>query len=916
MAFSDDAIGFYLQLEDQLSPALATAASNYEHFTREIDKFNKVAYKSASKGFGAVSALVNEIGDLPNALVSGYKDAIKLVGDVAKKKAIKQKVVMEIDAKSNVAIGKSVAQAVVKALKDAKIRLSATFPLKKSAKFDTTVTLKAAYKDMVQPPDMVGVFQGLPRFAEGGMVEGAGKKGEDSVLAMVAPGEMVVPADVVDQLKSAAAKMLGAKGDVLLDKATVGHMKSLIGGMEDLAEETEMAAEAGDELTDPKEGSLGTGSFLSVSEGIDNAREALQSLGDAVTGAQSEVSGLFGEMDENKLEGFQEGTRNLARSWGMGAEQLTDMRNRLVALSGADIGLDLINEAQQRLVDSGAKNVEQLEKLAVLTAAAAKGGLEDMSSQFFLMSERAEMSQDQIARVSNQLMELNQQTGLGADAIGDFATKLTEAATDPSSEAAQAFAKMGIHGEQLTAFLEGDAGPAIEQYVRTLNMIANSDAPERMAEMMGVDIDPSKISDFRGNIDELLMALDEGTIQFDALGGGVAAATKNVSTADTWFSKLSNQVGKFAQKNFGPLIEMFEEFNPMVLMSITQLGHMATSVLPMLANPIGLAVAGVAALVGGLTYLAHKTGALTKIVDYFREKWVEIKDVLMSIWDALKMSFMEAFGGEEGMEAMGQKLFDLGKKMIDLFIKMKPVLVTVAQVVGAVVGTIFKGLVLIADAIVTFLLDPLGETKAFFYDLWLIIKMVFQGIWDSIVGFVGGIWDMITGFFGAVWEFLGLDQLGSMISDLFGMIVDMIMAPINLIKWAINTLIITPINWVLSWDPPLIPGGTIGEILGIGEITPFAEGGIVTGPTMGLVGEEGPEAIIPLDQFVAPEELRAYVDNAEVVAAIDETNELLRKILAVTGGRNVAVNVTAPKGGGLRGNRVSAATRMIGEGDA
>jgi phage-related minor tail protein len=31
-------------------------------------------------------------------------------------------------------------------------------------------------------------------------------------------------------------------------------------------------------------------------------------------------------------------------------------------------------------------------------------------------------------------------------------------------------------------------------------------------------------------------------------------------------------------------------------------------------------------------------------------------------------------------------------------------------------------------------------------------------------------------------------------------------------------------------------------------LTEFATGGIVTGPTIGLVGEAGPEAIIPLDR--------------------------------------------------------------------
>jgi phage-related protein len=52
-----------------------------------------------------------------------------------------------------------------------------------------------------------------------------------------------------------------------------------------------------------------------------------------------------------------------------------------------------------------------------------------------------------------------------------------------------------------------------------------------------------------------------------------------------------------------------------------------------------------------------------------------------------------------------------------------------------------------------------------------------------------------------------------------------------------------------------IPGagaiaGAAGRVGGvISKVWPFAEGGIVTAPTMGLVGEAGPEAIIPLDRF-------------------------------------------------------------------
>ncbi len=40
-----------------------------------------------------------------------------------------------------------------------------------------------------------------------------------------------------------------------------------------------------------------------------------------------------------------------------------------------------------------------------------------------------------------------------------------------------------------------------------------------------------------------------------------------------------------------------------------------------------------------------------------------------------------------------------------------------------------------------------------------------------------------------------------------------------------------------------MPGKAAGAI---GKIIPFQEGGIVTRPTIGLIGEAGPEAVIPL----------------------------------------------------------------------
>ena len=68
--------------------------------------------------------------------------------------------------------------------------------------------------------------------------------------------------------------------------------------------------------------------------------------------------------------------------------------------------------------------------------------------------------------------------------------------------------------------------------------------------------------------------------------------------------------------------------------------------------------------------------------------------------------------------------------------------------------------------------------------------------------------------------------------------------PINAGLRVLNSLSIKIPKWARKG-----PLEGISEIsLGIPLLTPFAKGGIVTGPTAALIGEAGPEAVIPLDE--------------------------------------------------------------------
>jgi len=96
----------------------------------------------------------------------------------------------------------------------------------------------------------------------------------------------------------------------------------------------------------------------------------------------------------------------------------------------------------------------------------------------------------------------------------------------------------------------------------------------------------------------------------------------------------------------------------------------------------------------------------------------------------------------------------------------------------------------------------------------------------------------------------------------------------NGLSWAYNNLIkpvFDALNWVYInvlkpvadflgtiWNGISGIGDAIGGFFGgIGKALGFAEGGIVTGPTLALIGEAGPEVVVPLREFGSLGELAA-----------------------------------------------------------
>jgi phage-related protein len=378
--------------------------------------------------------------------------------------------------------------------------------------------------------------------------------------------------------------------------------------------------------------------------------------------------------------------------------------------------------------------------------------------------------------------------------------------------------------------------------------------------------------------------------------GDAAAATK---TAEGRMKGMSIAISE-AQENIGhallpaiekvlPVILKFTRFlqdNPkVVIIAAGAIAALATGILVLnvammliAANPIALILAGiavaVAALAVGIVVLYRRSETFRKIVtgafegakkvievvvDFLKgpvlAAWETIKGILevikglisgdfTRVWEGIKTTI----GGVlEGIKtsilgvplAIGGAVLDIGKTIVtkiaegvsDLASKVWDKIKGLPQSLKNLAVAWVEGLVELGGRIITYMVrgvtglgekvwDHISGIPEFLEKKISNIASGMKEIGGTIVGFIaGGITAAASGIAGGL-----KTMLNAVIK-----VVNKAIAGINKIRGAVNKL----------------PGVNIPEIP---RITPLAKGGIVTQPTLALVGEAGPEAVIPLNR--------------------------------------------------------------------
>lgn len=371
--------------------------------------------------------------------------------------------------------------------------------------------------------------------------------------------------------------------------------------------------------------------------------------------------------------------------------------------------------------------------------------------------------------------------------------------------------------------------------------------------------------------------------QLVAIGGTVK--TFVTSTVPTWFSGLPavfSNLGALIISGFSGVIAYFGEngilgglLNGLKVM----LGGISTAFKGLwaiiAANPLTAIVTAIAAVTAALVYLWNTNEDFRKWIEDFYNNCIKpvvdgVVEALEGLWnDHIKPLW------ESDLKPCLDKVWEVIKTLWDKIAKLiGGIMVVVSPVISAVIAavgqvlqsiiTVIGGIMDVLRGILTFIS---GVFSGNWKQAWEGIKLVFKGIWDAMVGIVKAPINIIIGL------------INGMLSG--------IVAGVNLAIRAINKLNITVPNWV-----PGIGGKHFG--FSIGQISapriPYlADGGVITSPTMAMVGEYAGAKQNP--EIVTPQSLLEETINTSNKSMIDAMYQMCKQMITAIEGIDMEVSI-------------------------
>ena len=206
----------------------------------------------------------------------------------------------------------------------------------------------------------------------------------------------------------------------------------------------------------------------------------------------------------------------------------------------------------------------------------------------------------------------------------------------------------------------------------------------------------------------------------------------------------------------------------------------------MLANPIVLIIAAIAALVAAFIYLWNNC-------DGFRQFWIDlwenVKQVAITVWNAIKEFFSQVW---EAIKTIFSTVFEVIKTLVTTYFNLyKTIIQTVFNVIKTVITTLWEAIkgvfTTVFNVIKTLVTTYFNIYKTIIQTVLTIIQTVIATVWNTIKTVITTVLNAIKTIFSTVWNAIKT-IISAVVSGIKGLITGDFTAVKNSIATIMNTI--------------------------------------------------------------------------------------------------------------------------------
>lgn len=373
----------------------------------------------------------------------------------------------------------------------------------------------------------------------------------------------------------------------------------------------------------------------------------------------------------------------------------------------------------------------------------------------------------------------------------------------------------------------------------------------------------------QGSLDMLINSVNGNEIAFSDLFSSVEAKTAVLALAGTQSENLANKTKAMYEASGAAtaayetqtnnLQHQIDVAKNLATNTLTSVGMELLPILSELMTELSPVIQDLALMFSGTIsetipvlmpvasqLISLLMSGLEQILPYLPQILVPVMQLAKGVFPLILNSLREIMPSVKEMFPVIMQLASaLMPIFTDIVSSLLPPLTTIISTLLPVLMQILQALIPLINV-----LDPIIHMLAVAFGESLVqgLQMIMPII-QNIMGVFQGLIDFITGIFTGNWQ-QAWEGIKEIFSNVFGALGGIVKLPINAVIGIINSAI-AGINSIAIDVPDWVPGFG-GKTYGfdIPKIPMLANGGIVTAPTISMIGEGSePEAVIPLSKL-------------------------------------------------------------------